>query len=54
MNPSRYSASDIPPYLRERNSFLFSLVNLAGMWWFLKLSVNSCQVMASGVAWAVV
>jgi hypothetical protein len=40
--------------LRERNSFFFSLINPAGMWWFLELSVNSSHVMASGVAWAVV
>jgi hypothetical protein len=43
-----------PPCLRERNSFFFSLINPAGMWWLLKLSVNSCQVIASSVAWAVV
>jgi hypothetical protein len=54
MNMSRYSVADIPPCWRERNSFFFSLINPAGMWWFLKLSVNSCQVMAFGVAWAVV
>jgi hypothetical protein len=41
MNLSRYSATDIPPYLRERNTF-FSLINPAKMWWFLKLSMNSC------------
>jgi hypothetical protein len=54
MNLSRYSVIDIPPYLRERNSFFFSLINPAGMWWLLKLSVNFCQVIVSGVAWEVV
>jgi hypothetical protein len=54
MNLSRYSALTSPLFERERNSFFFSLINPAGMWWFLKLSVNSCQVMASGVAWAIV
>jgi hypothetical protein len=54
MNLSRYSATDIPPCLRERNSFFFSLITPAGIWWFLKLSVNSCQVMVLGAAWAVV
>jgi hypothetical protein len=52
MNLSRYSVTGIPSCLRVRNSF-FTLINLAGMWWLLKLSVNSCQVIA-GEHWRTV
>jgi hypothetical protein len=50
MNLSLYSATDIPSYLGERNSFFLIFITPEGMWWLLKLVVNSSQVIVSGAA----
>jgi hypothetical protein len=44
---SMYSAIDILSCLRERNSFFLIFMTLEGMWWLLKLVVNSSQVIVS-------